>query len=266
MVDFYRLVVMRRISSLLLTCFYLVLANAQEVETYHESGAIKSRFPVNEEGRYHGVGYIYDQDGNKLEELPFQNGQVHGVKKEFFSSGHVRSTCDYVKGKKHGLMINYYNSGHTQTTQEYVADRKNGAMFAYYPNGMMRMYGLMEGDSLLFAQRFNQEGMLLGERVGFIQMPIDTSRLPAPEVFFEKGRSLRRNQSNKVQVFIPQVPSNFISFASSDGVIERSDDEKYPLIIRPESDKEEFILYLRIKTHSSARPIMMRIVRIPVRG
>ncbi|MDX2250541.1 MAG: hypothetical protein SF052_27415 [Bacteroidia bacterium] len=255
---------MKRIVLLFLSCFVIPCIFAQVVETYYPSGILKSRIPINLDGLYEGTGYIYDSDGALKEEIPYQQGVVNGLLKEYYPEGVLKSKCEYVNGLKHGSCSGYYATGQLQISQEWREGKKNGPMFAWYPDGMMRMYGLLENDSLLFAQRFDTEGMLLGERVRYIPAPIDTSMLPAPEIFCENGQTLSRNHPNAVQVFIPQVPSEFISFASTDGKIDHSGNEKFPLLLTPNPQTEEFVLYLRIKTHSSARPILIRSVRIPV--
>ncbi|MEZ4772378.1 MAG: hypothetical protein R3D00_04285 [Bacteroidia bacterium] len=257
---------MKRITLILLSCFFSPhLIFSQVVETYYPNGAIQSRIPLNDEGLYDGIGRIYDNYGALIEEIPYFRGVVQGVKKEYYPEGVLKSRCDYVNGEKSGSFSGFYATGQLQVSQEWRDGKKHGAMFAWYPDGMMRMYGLLENDSILFAQRFDTEGMLMGERVSYIPAPIDTSQLPAPEIFCESGAALSRSHPSAVQVFIPQVPSEFISFATTDGEIARSGNEKFPLLLTPNSQADEFVLYLRIKTHSSARPVMLRSVRIPVR-
>lgn len=257
---------MKRITLILLSC--LCFPNvflSQIVETYYANGVVQSRIPLNDAGVYEGIGRIYDSYGALIEEIPYLQGVVHGVKKEYYPEGVLKSRCDYVNGVKNGSFSGFYATGQLQVSQEWRNGKKHGAMVAWYPDGMMRMYGLLENDSILFAQRFDNEGMLAGEKVSFIPAPIDTSQLPAPEIFSESGQALSRNHPSAVQVFIPQVPSEFISFATTDGEITPSGNEKFPLLLTPNSQVDEFVLYLRIKTHSSARPVMIRSVRIPVR-
>ena len=255
---------MAKFLHLLLACLFSIPLFSQSVEEYYENGKLKSKTPLNDKGVFHGIGYKYHPNGEVATEIPYIDGYIDGILREFYNDGTLQSQCRYTLDKKNGLFSAYYPQGQLKINQTWINGEKSGDMFVFYPNGMLRMYGLLENDSVLFAQRFSDRGMLQGERVSFIPGPIDTSRLPAPEIFCRHGKALKKDHSNPVQVFIPQVPSQFISYASPSGQIGSSGEKEFPLLLTPNPGTREFILYLRIKTHSSARPIMMRTVRIPV--
>ena len=255
---------MKKVLPLLFFALFSTSLSAQSVEFFYEDGSVQSSLPVNPKGLYHGVAHGYYPNGIIASEIPYVNGQIEGIYREFYDDGSLKSQCEYLQGKKHGTFSGYYSKGQLKINQEWVEGKKEGDMFVFYPNGMLRMYSLLENDSILFAQRFDDRGMLEGEKVSFIPAPIDTSKLPSPEIFCRNGQSLRKDKDNPVQIFIPQVPSQFISYASPSGTIARSEFNEFPLILTPDPGVDEFILYLRIKTHSSARPIMMKMVKIPV--
>jgi hypothetical protein len=246
--------------------FALVISSlsAQSVEFYYDDGTKKSMIPLNSKGIYEGIGYEYHPNGVIAAVIPYVDGKIEGIYREYYDDGNLKSECEYIAGEKDGIYSGYYRGGQLQISQHWVKGEKEGDMFVFYSNGMLRMYSLLENDSILFAQRFDDQGMLNREKISFIAAPIDTSRLPSPEIFCRYGHNLLKNKPNPVQVFIPQVPSKFISYASPSGKISRSEVNGFPLMLTPDPGVDEFILYLRIKTHSSARPIMMKMVKIPV--
>jgi hypothetical protein len=159
--------------------------------------------------------------------------------------------------------VGYYPDGTLKIRQDYVRGLKEGHLWAYYPEGELRMYGLLQADSVCFAQHFDPAGRLLSERLGYVAHPLDTTNLPAPQVFGLpwEGR-LRPGQTERLQVVLPRIPSDFIHYAATGGQIRRLTGGQ--LEVTPLPGSERVTLYLRIQTHSDAQPGVLRIVELPV--
>lgn len=226
--------------SLLVCLLCLPALRAQEFETYYQSGALQSRTPINEQGKFEGLGVEYHPDGSVAAEVPYQAGQVHGDLKEYFPDGQLKLQQTYVRGSKQGKML------------------------LYDADGRLRMYALMAADTVLLAQQFNGRGRLISETVGYFAQPIDTSNLAEPIVWMAEGRNLIAGQPNDLRIFIPRFPTAFIQYASGGGVIEASGRQDYPIRVIPAPDQDTFTLYLRLKTHSRAQPSVLRMLTLPV--
>lgn len=239
----------------------------QKEEVYYKTGEVQSQIPISENGFFEGLGIVYYSSGEVMKETPYVEGNRQGIEREYYENGRLKSEQPFNLDLKNGVYVGYFEDGGIKIRQDWENGKKEGSMHVYYPTGELRMYGLMENDSMIFAQRFRTDGFLITERLSYIAQPIDTTQLSEPQVFIKgKKRSLRTEKGNDVSIFIPRVPSRFISFASPTGTIERSNDPRYPFTLTPLGDYKEFLLYLRIKTHSDAQPIMVRTLRIPVSG
>ena len=255
---------MKSLFFILLALGFYVLGHPQVEEVYYETGQLKSATPINNDGMFDGIAHAYYQNGEVAMETPYVRGVRHGLERAYYANGNLKAECEYQNDLLHGTYTAYFRNGEVKAVQNWEFGLRGGDFYAYYPNGDLRMYALMSADSLLFAQHFDEYGMLIAERLYHIVEPIDTSVIYAPRIYLPEGERFLNNQPNEVHICLPRIPSKFISYASPSGVIRRGHSELYSLILQPDKQVEEFILYLRIKTHSSAQPSLLRSIRIPI--
>ncbi len=236
---------------------------AQVEEAYYDNGARRAKFPLNSAGRYEGIAHTYYLNGNLSASIAYREGQKEGLEQAYYEGGILRYQVPYQQGQRHGQYVGYYPDGSVKIRQDYVYGRKEGHLLAYYPEGQLRMYGLLQADSVCFAQHFDRAGRLLSERLGYVALPLDTGALPGPQVFgLPANGGLAPEQPQQLQVVLPRIPTAFIHYAAAGAQIRRL--VQGYLEVTPLPGSEGVTLYLRIQTHSDAQPGLLRIVRLPV--
>ncbi|MEM6804757.1 MAG: toxin-antitoxin system YwqK family antitoxin [Bacteroidota bacterium] len=250
-----------RISCLLILLSSIAYAQIEEV--YYESGELKSKTPLNEKGILEGTSFTYYKSGAVEKKRTFIDGQQSGLEQEFYPNGKLKAECNYAYGRVHGLRIEYYQSGDMKLKENWYYGHRKGIVMVYYPGQKLRMYGIVDGDELGFAQRFDESGRLLTERMGTQHVEVDIDRLATPKYYLKSGKSLQQGV-NLAQVFIPKVPGRYLSFSSPNGRISYSSDAKYPLILRPDSGTKEFILHISLRPEKKKEKSIQKSIRIPI--
>lgn len=238
--------------------------SAQVYETFYPDGSLKSRTALNDKGQREGVAQHFFPGGALSGEVPYLEDQRQGTAKTYFPDGTLQSVSPYVGDQRHGIATTYDSSGIILQTQMWQNDRKEGDLKIYFQSGGLQFYGLTTRDSLLFSQRFNEQGLLIEEQYQGLFQPLDTLGLPEAQYYLAEGDSLAPNQQNPVSIFIPEVPSQLISFSSPSGEIERNTSPAFPLKLSPHPGEELFVVFLRIKVHPDDRPVLFRRLIIPV--
>ncbi|MEM7375617.1 MAG: hypothetical protein AAF587_43900 [Bacteroidota bacterium] len=239
---------------------------AQVEKVYDEDERLQTVNPLNESGVWEGVGYSFHPNGGVSKETPFVKGRIIGEEKEFYENGNLRSLGTYIEGVRDGVYVEYFNDGTIKLRQEWEMGIRQGELTVFDEDGNLSMYAILDHDSVVFAQRFNDQGNLISERLGFVEGLIDTTNLEEPHLFIKEGNQLQRDTANQVSIFFPKVPSKFVEYSSPDGTISsRGASIEYPLVLTPYTDGDEFRLYLRVKVRSEAQATFMRTIRIPVK-
>ncbi|MEM6346905.1 MAG: hypothetical protein AAF927_23655 [Bacteroidota bacterium] len=251
----------------LLISFLLLLTHAwgQEVKTYYENGNLKSSVPINDDGLFSGEGHTFYQSGEMAMKTHYDKGLRQGTEREYYPDGKILGECTYVNDKRQGWYLGYYQNGKPKFKQAWENDRKSGPMWVYYTSGELRMFAMMQADTMVFAQHFDEEGHLRNEIIKEFGRPIDTTHLGTPVIeFANKNQRLNSDIFNPVRVYIPGLPTSYLSFFSPHGKIVENEDEKFPLAFIPRRGEDQFVLYLRIKTHPDALPIKLQSMRLEV--
>jgi hypothetical protein len=253
-----------------LTCFWLALSvsvsfvSAQNAKTYYENGNLKASVPVSEDGFFEGKGYTFYQDGEMAMETNYERGKREGWETEYYPTGEVLGECYYKDDLRQGWYTGYHLNGAIKLKQHWADGKKEGPMQVYFENGKLHMFALMQGDSTVFAQRFDEEGELLNEILKPSFAYIDTALMGEPIVRLEQGDKLQKGKLNTAKAFIPGVPTAFISYFSPHGQVLTTEDTAWPLALIPKGNAEHFVLYLRIKTHAEAQPVLLKKIKLGV--
>ncbi|MFK7920694.1 MAG: toxin-antitoxin system YwqK family antitoxin [Bacteroidia bacterium] len=250
---------MRRLYLLTSLLMFVVYTNGQEIKTYYENGNLKTSVPVNSDGLFSGEGFTFYQSGEMAMKTFYNQGKRQGTEREYYPDGMILGECTYVNDKREGWYTGYYQNGRPKFKQAWESDKKSGPMWVYHDSGGLRMFAMMQADTMVFAQHFNEEGSLQNEIVKEFGRPIDTTHLGQPVIeFANESEVLRSDFFNPVRVYIPGLPSPYLSFFSPHGKIIENGDAKYPLAFIPRKGETQFVLYLRIKTHPEALPIKLQ--------
>lgn len=246
-------------------CFglFFVITNillGQVERIYNEDGQLKAVRPLNEEGLYDGLGVLYYPDGTVEEETPYIGGEVHGIVRRYTKDGSLQAEIRYVRGVPDGLERMYHPDGGLETQREWEDGQLKGNMVVYDSYGHLRMRARMHSDSVVFAQRFDDEGKLTNERVGaWGSLRLDTTDLLPLRVFAEDGFPLKANAENALQVVIPGIPQTLMSLSCEGGqLVDTNGSLPYPIVVIPAPDAEYLTIYARISMRPGAAPAFMR--------
>lgn len=256
---------MRHFYLLLLLAVLIHPIVAQVEKVYDEDERLQTINPLNESGVWEGTGYSFHPNGGVAKETPFVEGRIIGEEKEFYENGNLRSLGRYTDGVRNGIYSEYFNDGTLKLSQEWEMGVKQGELNVFDEDGNLSMYAILDHDSVVFAQRFDEAGNLISERLRVLSHEIDTTGLGEPYLFFPDEKVLQRDTANQLSIFFPKVPSDFIQYSSPDGTISsEGGSAKYPLVLTPYTSGDVFRLYLRLKVRSEAQATFMRTISIPV--
>jgi hypothetical protein len=251
------------VTLLLFFLSFTLRVHAQTEKVYDDAEKLVSINPIGPEGVLEGVGYTFHENGAVAMETPWVAGKIEGTEKEYYPDGTLKSVCPYQDGVRHGMYIGYHPDGSVKLRQPWVEGLRQGKTYMYYPDGSLYLLGYMEGDSLMFAQRFDENGRLISERLGQVTTPLDTAELPPPVVRLEKGGTLRAGVPHAAQVFIPGIPTAYISITSPDALVESTGLEQWPVLLVP-AQAGFCTLYLTARTHTKAGASLVRKVVLKV--
>ena len=251
---------------LFILCAIPIFLVGQVEKIYNENGQIQAINPINEEGVFDGLGFIFYPSGAIEKEIPYVQGEKNGTEKRYYEDGTLKGQLSYSKGRKRGIEQVFFPSGELKMQQKWEEDARQGDVEVYYPSGDIRIYALMKNDTMLFAQYFDSTGKVTTERLSFIEEGLDTIDLPPIRVYLEKGEARVAGQANKVNLVQQRIPRDFVAFSSRDGIITLSGDPQYPLEITPDEDTPDdtFTIYIRIKLHTLAAHSLVRKVVLNV--
>lgn len=242
-----------------------LLLPAQVAKTFYENGNLQSTVPLNEAGLLEGLGYTFYQTGELAMETRFQAGRREGEEREFYPDGTLLGVCSYVEDKREGWYLGYFENGQTKLRQYWQNGVKQGPMLVFFEDGGLHLFAQMEQDSTVFAQRFDEQGKLLNELLKPFSEPIDTAWIGEPVLeLLTQQKTLIPGKPNAAKVYLPGVPTAYLSFHSPQGKIRANNDPAWPLLLVPEGKPPSFDLYLRIKTHPEAQAILTKQIRLGV--
>lgn len=249
----------------LILCMLMGLLQAQVEKVYDENGMLRTVNPLNRKGEFEGMGLQFYPDGAKKIETPYRKGQIHGIQKEYYKDGKLKSTATYEKGRQIGTYKVLFPDGQIKMKQDWEDGRRTGNMEVFYPDGQLRIFALLKNDSILFAQNFEENGKMSSEKLGYISQKLKAAHIMEPLIFLENGQSLRSGLTSRAQIIIPRVPSSFLRFESEDALIEKSQDDGFPLLITAKGTKDEVDIYVLVKLSSFVEPSVKKKLSLKVK-
>lgn len=125
-------------SGLNLLVLILVFSSCSRYEkTFYDSGKLKEKFQVKEEGFKQGKYLRYFENGVLAEETSYQNNEQHGMRKIYFEDGNLEYTAFYVHGLLEGERKVFYPSGKLRVSSTYKQNQLVGPFYKYYENGKL---------------------------------------------------------------------------------------------------------------------------------
>jgi hypothetical protein len=92
----------------------------------------ESKIPKN--GR-EGLWVIYHENGNKSQEVSYENGVIKGKGTTYHKNGNLWSSSNYIAGKRDGEYRSYYENGNLEWKIKFIKGSREGNAMKYNENG-----------------------------------------------------------------------------------------------------------------------------------
>ena len=98
------------------------------------------------EGEYlnrkrHGLGKLYNDEGNLIFEGEYLNGKINGKGKKYYNNGRIQYEGEFLNEKMNGKGKEYNKYGEIIYEGEYLNGKINGKGKEYYDNGKLEYEG-----------------------------------------------------------------------------------------------------------------------------
>lgn len=90
-------------------------------------------------GKEEGLHTSWYENGNRKDEITYDNGVLNGPASEWYSNGKIKSSVGYILGKKDGLHISWYENGNKKNEKNYQDWVLNGSFKEWYSNGLIKV-------------------------------------------------------------------------------------------------------------------------------
>ena len=126
---------------------------------YYENGALKYEGEY-QKGLWHGKGKLYDENGMLFYEGTFEGGYRNGKGKLYSENGQLRYEGKFKNDKYDGEGKLYYKYGMLLYEGNYQNGARNGKGKTYYENGVLKREGLFENDKFNEGKLYDKNGKL----------------------------------------------------------------------------------------------------------
>lgn len=231
---------------------------------YYESGKLRFQYPTLN-GKLHGIGRIWDEDGRLLSEETYKQGVLNGLKREWYLSGTLKTEHHYGDGRYHGEQREWYENGQLKYYYTCIRDPMqwrvllHGVKREYYPSGRIQSQG-----AYLFGSRhgifrtWDEKGNVIEVKMyiksvavsGEINDLIKADKITAQHVLKAQNASVRRIYLEDLgcERFMSQLGGKVID-----------EDSDYELIRIEWHKREEPIFLVKVKCPSTGAFYTLRV-------
>jgi len=79
-------------------------------------------FVIKHTGKKHGLYESWYSNGQKSDQINYQNGKFHGLYESWYKNGQKYDQLNYQNGEKHGLYESWYENGQKEEQIDYQND------------------------------------------------------------------------------------------------------------------------------------------------
>lgn len=83
-------------------------------KTFYKSGKLESEWKFKDGIAVDGIHKVFFENGNTMNEIPFENGEIQGTARTFREDGTLLSEISVIKGSQNGGSRAFYPSGKVQ--------------------------------------------------------------------------------------------------------------------------------------------------------
>jgi hypothetical protein len=128
---------------------------------FFENGNVRFRFTIKD-GRLHGPGKLYYDNGMPMEEMPFYKGLLHGAGRSWYENGQIQAEVNYVNNRLNGPRRHWYPCAQLLSEYSYKDNGPDGPFTIWHRNGQIKERGsYLEGRRHGVFKEFDESGRLL---------------------------------------------------------------------------------------------------------
>ena len=133
---------------------------------YYENGQLRSETTLDNNGKRHGKGREWYENGSIFRDQNLKHGVPNGVMLEYFENGNIRQEYNFKDGEMHGKNNQFYEDGNKDIIGNWKDGKKHGLQEQYYPSGNLEtrttyVDGLIEGVHIYL----KEDGEVIEEKI-----------------------------------------------------------------------------------------------------
>ena len=167
---------------------------------FFNTGNVKFRFTIKA-GRLHGIGRIYYENAQLMEELPFHKGVLHGASRSWYENGQIKQESIFVNNQLNGLRRCWYPSSQLQSEYSYKDNQPDGDFLQWFQNGAVKEKGsYLAGKRHGIFKEIDESGELIRKELfvkgvsysGKLKRLIDSKKFNCKRLAKIKSQAVRR--------------------------------------------------------------------------
>ncbi|MEL6924329.1 MAG: hypothetical protein AAFO94_09795, partial [Bacteroidota bacterium] len=131
------------------------------IETFHESGRLKSFYTFSQQGILDGPYQIFYKSGKQWEQGNYKAGKKEGNMKKWYTNGQLAEDHQLTGGKIEGPFVRYYDNGQLWKSFNYTNGQLNGAYKKWWKNGQLAFDCTYQNNRAKQCKKWNDEGQLI---------------------------------------------------------------------------------------------------------
>lgn len=120
---------------------------------------------VQNDWLFDDVSTVWDEKGNRIAEILYQNGDLHGLSTYYYPSGQIERQEPYLRGNLEGVVTTYYASGKLRSKTHFVQGKKEGPSLGYFSSGEICWSETFSNSLLVQGAYFSPTGKQIAEVV-----------------------------------------------------------------------------------------------------
>ncbi len=106
---------------------------------------------------------VFDEQGNRIAEIPYSKGLLHGDSRYYFASGELMKEIPYSKNEIHGTLRLFNPEGECLESTPYNHGEREGLSTAYWTVGQLKAEEFYQQGLLMQAHYWDKKGDLVAE-------------------------------------------------------------------------------------------------------
>lgn len=117
-------------------------------------------------GRLHGVGRMWYENGQPEREDPFHKSILHGRQRSWYAHGALKAEMNYINNHLDGLRREWYPSGRPMMECRYVINRLDGLCTEWHQNGQVKeRIPYWNGEAHGIIKSYDEKGRALAKEI-----------------------------------------------------------------------------------------------------